>query len=140
MHSFTVDVFHNVTTTVEAAARGDEDCARLVEANAGYGESPAAFSRLGGLKKARSGDRLRKVVTLMLETAYGSRGAAEAAFVAGNSPYSDQGVTEYRAAQVRSLSVGDVVVVHTPDGPGAYACESQGWQDVALADFEIVED
>lgn len=138
MRKFEVDVFHNVTTTAEAAARGDEDCARLVAADPGYGDGYAPFSRIGG-SKARAGDRLRKVVTLTLETAYGSRGAADAAFVAGNSPYSDQGVAEYRTAQVRSLSVGDVVVVHTPDGPGVYACESDGWQDVALADFQIEE-
>lgn len=138
MTTFKVDIFHNVTTTGEAAAKGDEDCARLVAADAGYGEGLAIFSRLRGASKARPGDRLRKVVTLTLD-ADDSRRAADAAFEAGNSPYVSPSVRAYRAAQVRSLSTGDVVVAHTPDGPGTYVCESSGWSDAALADFEIEE-
>lgn len=137
MATFKVDIFHNVTTTGEAAAKGDEDCARLVAADAGYAECSAPFSRLAG-PKTQPDDRLRKVVTLTLE-AGDSYGAADAAFEAGNAPFDTPATRAYRAARVRSLSTGDVVVVHTPRGADNFACESVGWASVALSDFEIEE-
>jgi hypothetical protein len=45
MTTFKVDIFHNVTTTGEAAAKGDEDCARLVRGRR-IRRGPGAFSRL----------------------------------------------------------------------------------------------
>jgi hypothetical protein len=98
MDSFKVDIFHNVTTTGEAAAKGDEDCARLVKADAGYAECSAPFSRLGG-PKARPGDRLRKVVTLTLETDARTAGAPLRPPSWLATPPTATRASEYRAAR-----------------------------------------
>jgi hypothetical protein len=133
---FQVDIYLNETTTAEAAANGDEDCARLVRADSGYGEGLAIFSRLRRSAAARPGDRLRHVHTATV-TAPSSLWAADVAFALGNGAHADSDA--YYAHRIRSVSVGDVVVVHTPDGPAPHACQSSGWADVALADFEITE-
>lgn len=45
------------------------------------------------------------------------------------------------AHRAPSLSVGDVVVVHTPDGDIAYACESLGFSRLdTTPDYENVDD
>lgn len=122
MNTFAVEILHNVTPDPQ---RG--------------GESLAIFCRFGrDVPRCQPGDQLDRVALLLLDAPTAAR-AADAAFAAGNSPYdTDPGVLEYRAAEVRSLCVGDVVVVHTPDGPAAYACEPIGWTSVNLADFEVV--
>lgn len=71
---------------------------------------------------------MRLVVTLTVE-AENSNEAADVAFEIGNAPWEPADVNgvvwPHRAA--RSMSSGDVVVVHTPDGMVANVCLFAGW-------------
>lgn len=135
---YTVDIFHNITTAREAADRGDEECATLIRAGEAYAAIPAAQARMSE-PKARPGDRLRKVMTLVVE---GERGApasaAEAVFAAAGNAYANTSeACAYRAHGVRPLSTGDVVAVEVARRPWAFACEPFGWSRAALDDFKI---
>ena len=127
---YEVQVLHNVTTTREAAERGDEECATLVRADERYAEQPVTFSRLSE-PRARAGDRLRRVVGMLVVGEPGKpQSAAEAAYAASNGAYSAMGV--------RSLSSGDVVVVRTSEKTSeAFGCEPFGWTRVDLSDFKV---
>lgn len=132
---FKVDIYHNETTVSEAVEAGEAELALLLPARK---DMPAIFARAFGDTRTHKGDRLHLILSLNLE-AESTVGAAEAAFAAGNSPYDDDdGVLIYRAKMVRSLSCGDVVVVHSPDGPATYSCESIGWESVDFGDFAIL--
>lgn len=134
--TFRVEVLHNVTTCAEAVAVGGPHNDYLTGDLAARADASAIFLRYPGRPRLVAGDRLRAVVVLDLPAA-SAQGAASAAFAAGNSPYADPGVEAYAAARVRSLSVGDVVIVETPDGPAAFACDSFGWSSVDLRDYRV---
>lgn len=71
---------------------------------------------------------LRRVANLTIE-APDAMTAANDAFEIANAPWEPadaEGVT-WDHQRVRSMSSGDVVVVHTPDGPVAYGCLFIGW-------------
>lgn len=136
---YEVHVLHNTTTTREAADRGDDDCATLVRADERYAEQPAIFSRLSE-PRARAGDRLRRVVGMLVVGEPGKpQSAAEAAYVAGNGgPFRSPARSAYVGAGVRSLSSGDVVVVRTSEKTlEAFGCEPFGWTPVDLSDFKV---
>lgn len=99
----------------------------------------AIFSRFGTGPATRAGDTLTVVGSLTLTEATDASSAAELSFVAGNAPHDTPAVLEYRSWRVRSLSVGDVVRVHTPEGPVAVVCESTGWAPIDLAEYTIQE-
>ena len=114
MPLFDVELHLNETTTYE-----------------GY---PAAFMRIGR-DKVEAGDSFRYVTTLRLE-APTARATLEMAFAAGNANDVDvPGSREYDRYGERSLSVGDVVVVHTPDGPLIVWVDSIGWRDIEDIDL-----
>ena len=123
---FDVTVLLNTTP-----AGADEDCPPVHE------ESLAIFVRAVGDPRLRPADTLTTVGTLTVE-AENSGAAAEEAFVAGNAPYDTPQVRQYTSWGVRSLSVVDVVVVATPDGPAAYECDSFGWRTLDLRDYTVV--
>lgn len=108
MHAYPVDVYLNETL--------DRD-GRL-----------AIFARIGESPRVRPGDTVRLAGRLTL-AAPDPEAAAEQAFIAGNDDDGDA-ATAYRSWGVRSLSVGDVVAVHTADGVRAYGCDSVGWHPV----------
>lgn len=133
---FYAKVYVNVTTVAEARRAGDPGVADLT----GRDDHPAIFCRLR--PGARPGDRLYFAALLRVQ-AMSARAAAEEAFAAGNGVGAH--AADYAAQlagapddALRSVSVGDVVVVETPDGPAAFACEGLGWASVDLADFVIV--
>jgi hypothetical protein len=123
---FDVTDLHNTTP-----AGADEDCPPVPE------ESLAIFVRAVGDPRLRRADTLTTVGTLTVE-AEGSRAAAEEACVAGNTPGETAESRRYDAWGVRSLSVGDVVVVTTPDGAAAYECHICGWRTLDLRDYTVV--
>lgn len=56
--------------------------------------------------------------------------ALEAVFAVGNQMGRDANGKEW-SPDVRSMSTGDVVILHDGMGKGAYwACDSEGWSDV----------
>lgn len=70
----------------------------------------------------------RRVANLTVE-ANTAQGAADAAFEIANAPWEPEDLEGVRwpHQSVRSMSSGDVVLVHTPDGPVAYGCLFIGW-------------
>ena len=130
-------IFHNVTTWADLAAAGNAEAAADIARDKGYAKALAIFRRMphGDEAPIEPGDTLRFVGELDLP-ATTALAAAHAAFAAGNSPYEgDPGVTEYRTWQVRSLSVGDVVVA---DGK-ALAVAGFGFTeiDTSLAAYKV---
>ncbi len=130
---FAIDLYLNVTTVADARAAGDDGVADLD----GRDTSPAIFCRFGFGARHRAGDRLRFVERFDV-VATSALYAAEVGFAIGNLDADRHPDAEvYRSHHVRSVSVGDVVVVHTPDGPAAYAVESFGFGVVDLGSFVI---
>lgn len=107
---YTVDVLHNVT---EVDGRH------------------APFARFGDEPKAQRGDQIRYVGTLEVDVETDVDACARA-FYAGNADDGGWLVSLYQSWGVRSLSVGDVVVVRVTYGgrPTVYFCASQGWTHV----------
>lgn len=102
-------------------------------------EAPELFSRLPGSSGGyQAGDPLRLAVEYSVE-GNGIYGALEGAFYLFNEGHPTQAeVARYRAAGNRSLSVGDVVVLVTPEGPEAHACASCGWDLVPRLGDELL--
>ena len=79
---------------------------------------------------ARPGDLLVHVGTLEVE-AESTETVLEVVFDIGNGMSDEPGDSDtYYELARRSLSVGDVVVIHTPDGPLIRACASAGWDSI----------
>jgi len=71
---------------------------------------------------------LRRVMNLRVE-AERAEYAADVAFEIANAPWQphDLDGVMWDHERIRSMSSGDVVLVHTPDGPVAYGCLFMGW-------------
>lgn len=125
----------NTTTIGDLAANGDAKSAALIAADPTYVEALAIFGRFPKGDKApiEPGDRLTVVGTLDFPDAATTADACNAAFEAGNAPYDTANVRLYRSWQVRSLSVGDVVLTEGR----AFAVAGCGWQEVALTSYKI---
>lgn len=83
-----------------------------------------------GQERVQPGDTFTYLCTLQLEAA-SARDALEMAYLAGNARDSDvPGSREYDRYASRSMIVGDVVLVHTPDGPLIAYVDSVGWVDI----------
>jgi len=123
---FAVRTYLNNTTVGQAIANGGDHGLTGME-HRPYSHAP--FCRTG--TAWRAGDELGLVDVRTVEAA-SAEAAAEAAFAfGGNHP--ELGVTWAH----RSVSTGDVVVVETPDGPAAFACDAFGWAPVDLAAFLV---
>lgn len=104
---FTVECFENV----DAFTRLWTDAEGAVEARERFHDAP-----------------LRRVMNLTIE-ADRVTAVPDEAFEIANAPWNptDAEGVEWDHANIRSMSSGDVVVVHTPDGPVAYGCLFMGW-------------
>src|SRR4029079_8922552 len=109
-------------------------------------ENVEAFSRLWtaaeGAAEARERFHdapLRRVMNLNVE-AKSAEDAADAVWEIGNAPWdpTDAEGVAWDHRSVRSMSSGDVVVVHTPDGPVAYGCLFAGWLRLETLPLNIV--
>jgi hypothetical protein len=82
---------------------------------------------------------LRRVMNLVVE-ADTAEDAPEVAYDIGNAPWNptDAEGVAWDHKNVRSMSGGDVVVVHTPDGPVAYGCLFMGWLRLSQLPLNIV--
>jgi hypothetical protein len=138
-------IFHNVTTLADLAARGDEHAAQDIARDKTNAKALAIFRRMphGNDDKApiEPGDKLAYVGDFGIEDLDATAlDAANAAFAAGNAP-GGPNVDLYRSWQVRSLSVGDVVIAYPTNGdkPVAYAVAGCGWQplDADLDAYEV---
>lgn len=124
-------IIHNVTTVADLAAAGDAESAALIARDKDYGRGLAIFRRMPKDDKApiEPGDRLRYVGTLnfpdLTKPDWGVLDVCNAAYAAGNAP-GGPNVEEYRSWQVRSLSVGDVVLTEGE----AFACAPYGWTKI----------
>lgn len=139
-------IYHNTTTWADLAADGNEEAKADLARDPGYAHGLAIFRRMPPEHVApiEPGDRLKYIGTLDLELdiAPGTDAlavaeyAGHAAYAAGNSPYEgDQGVTTYRTWNVRSLSIGDVIVA----GGKALAVADYGFTeiDATLAPYRV---
>jgi len=90
--------------------------------------------------EAEPGDRHPLVAVFRFAAEPGETDPAlcERAWVAFNES-DDALATAYRARRLRSLSVGDVLLVETGDQRRAYACASVGWTRTNLDDLRVVE-
>jgi hypothetical protein len=100
----------------------------------------AIFSRFSSEGPVtRPGDTLEVVGSIDLEDMADPANTAEKAFEVGNSPYSDQDIDTYRSWRVRSLSMGDAVRIHTPDGVVVLACLAVGWTEIDPTEYDVKE-
>ena len=96
-------------------------------------ENPDAFQNIWTEQTANKvlGSALRLVQGFEVE-AESAQGAADEAFAIANAPWNPEDALgqTWDHTRVRSMSSGDVVVVHTPDGPVGYVCLFAGWTTV----------
>jgi hypothetical protein len=98
----------------------------------------AIFARFGEGPTTRPGDTLSVVGSLELDGT--PETAAEAAFVAGNSPLLTPETETYRNWRVRSFSAGDVVRIHLADGSTVgLVCKSYGFAPIDLSLYTVLE-
>ena len=88
---------------------------------------PAPWIRIGQ-DRVQPGDTFRYVTTVQL-SAPSARATLEMAFEAGNGQ-DVPGSREFDRYTDRNMCVGDVIVVHTPDGVLVAYADSCGWVDI----------
>jgi hypothetical protein len=132
-------IYHNITTVADLATVGDPEAVAEMARDPRNGKVLVIFRRMrpATVPPIEPGDTLRLVGKLDLPATTALK-AAHAAYAAGNSPYEcDPGVVEYRTWNVRSLSVGDVVVA---DGK-TLACAAWGFTEIDSLDaYKIPEE
>lgn len=135
-------ILHNVTNYGDLAANGDTEAIEAIARDKRNAKGLAIFRRMPPDNEApiEPGDRFQYVGALdfpaMDKADWSPRDVCDRAYAAGNSPYEgDTGVTEYRTWQVRSLSVGDVVLTEGR----AFAVAGNGWQEITdrLGEFNF---
>jgi hypothetical protein len=81
----------------------------------------------------RPGDILTLVGTIDVPDTISAQDAADLAFAAGNRSDQGDGPTEvHHSWRVRSLSIGDVVRVHTSIGTRTLVCTPTGWAPILV--------
>lgn len=112
MPIFTADIYLNETPVIVGGVR-----------------LPSGL-RCALLSPVQPGELLVHVGTLDV-AAESAQAALEVVFDIGNGASDEPGESAaYYAFARRSMSVGDVVMIHTPDGPQVSACASAGWDSI----------